>query len=293
MIEAPLLNLRRGALELVVDVAGGGAMRSFRDDGFDIVRAGKDDLRDPISQGSFPLVPYVGRISRGRFEFDGEQYQLPLNFHPELHAIHGDGWMGSWTVAEQGGDHAALVFHHEHRWVPFRYRAWQRLQLTDQGLEAEIGVRNTGDKPMPFGVGHHPYFDLRPGTTLEAQVEAIWLTDEFNISKELAPIPEWADFRKERPVADMTLDHVFKGFSNGATIRWPNEGRAVRVEGDDVLGHLIVYIPPGGDAFCVEPISHTANGINMLKQRDDTGVRVLQPGEEFSGTVRLSPFTLS
>ncbi|HEX2528442.1 MAG TPA: aldose 1-epimerase [Geminicoccus sp.] len=290
MIEAPLLRLHHRSLELVIDPAGGGSIRSFRNDGFDVVRAGVRDLRDPIFQGSFPLVPFVGRIDRGRFTFGGEQYQLPLNFHPELHAIHGDGWMSSWTVADQADEHAALVFHHEHRWVPFRYRAWQRFELTDQGLVAEIGVRNTGDKPMPFGIGHHPYFDRRPGTTLEAEVDGVWLNDEFNVSKELVPVPAWADFRRERAVEDLALDHIFTGFRTGATIRWPNEGRGVRIQGDAVLGHLIVYIPPGGDSFCVEPISHVANAINMLDSRTDTGLRILQPGEELAGVMKLLPF---
>jgi aldose 1-epimerase len=290
MIEAPLVTLRHGSLELVLDPAGGGSIRSFRDDGFDVVRAGTFDLRDPIFQGSFPLVPFVGRINRGRFAFGGVEYQLPLNFHPEVHAIHGDGWMGSWTVAEQRSDDATLVFHHEHRWVPFRYRSWQRFQLTDEGLVAEIGVRNTGDRPMPFGIGHHPYFDRRPGTTFEAQVDGIWLNDALNISKELTPVPDWADFRRERPVEELTLDHIFTGFRSGATIRWPDERRGVHMQGDTVLDHLIVYIPSGGDSFCVEPISHVANAINMLDQRDDTGLRVLAPGEELSGVMKLLPF---
>jgi aldose 1-epimerase len=290
MIEAPFLTLRQGDLELVVDVASGGAIRSFRDDGFDVLRAATGDLRDPLSFASFPLVPFVGRIEHGRFSFEGRSYQLPLNFHPEPHAIHGDGWMSSWTVAAEGPDHADLVFHHEHQWVPFRYRAWQRFRLSDGELQAEIGVRNTGDRAMPFGIGHHPYLDRRPGTTLQADVDSVWLTDATKISTERAPIPAWADFRQERPVDEMTLDHMFAGLK-GATVRWPNEGRGVRIFGDQVLGHLIVYIPAGEDSFCVEPVSHAGNAINML-DRDDTGLKILQPGEELSGTMRIVPFRL-
>jgi aldose 1-epimerase len=291
MIEAPLLTLRQGDLELVVDVASGGAIRSFRDDGFDVLRTATGDLRDPIAFASFPLVPFVGRIEHGRFSFEGRSYQLPLNFHPEPHAIHGDGWMSSWTVADQAQDHADLVFHHEHQWVPFRYRAWQRFRLAGGELQAEIGVRNTGDRAMPFGIGHHPYLDRRPGTTLEADVDSVWLTDATKISTERTSIPQWADFRQERAVAEMTMDNMFAGLKGAATVRWPNEGRGVRIFGDQVLGHLIVYIPPGEDSFCVEPVSHAGNAINML-DRDDTGLKILQPGDELSGTMRIVPFRL-
>jgi aldose 1-epimerase len=291
MIEAPLLTLRQGALELVVDVAGGGSIRSLRDDGFDVLRAGTGDLRDPTQQASFPLVPFAGRVNQGRFSFEGRDYHLPINFAPEPHAIHGDGWMATWTVVRQTEDQADLVFHHEHRWAVFRYRAWQRFVLEDGVLTAEIGVRNTGNWAMPFGLGHHPYLDRRPGTTIQADVEAIWLTDQLKISTERTPVPDWADFRQERPVEEMVLDHIFAGLKGPATVRWPNEGRGVRIFGDEVLGHLIVYIPPGEDHFCVEPISHAGNAVNM-PERTDTGIRVLQPGEEFSGKMRVQPFTL-
>lgn len=292
MIDAPLVTLRHGSLELVVDPAGGGAIRSFRDDGFDLLRASRGDLRDPIAYASFPLVPFAGRIQHGRFSFEGRDYQLPLNFLPEPHAIHGDGWMGSWTVASQDETSAAMVFHHEHRWVPFRYRAWQRFRLTDGTLRVEIGVRNTGERAMPFGIGHHPYLDRHSGATIQAEVDSVWLTDATKVSTERVPVPPWADFREERKVEEMALDHIFAGFTGAATVRWPNERRGLRIAGDPVLNHLIVYIPRGEDHFCVEPISHAGNAVNM-PGRDDTGAHVLAPGEELAGTMTLTSLALN
>src|SRR5262245_23842174 len=42
-----------------------------------------------IAWGSYPMVPWAGRIRRGRFRFDDREYQLPPNLG--AHAIHGVG----------------------------------------------------------------------------------------------------------------------------------------------------------------------------------------------------------
>jgi aldose 1-epimerase len=51
----------------------------------------------------------------------------------------------------------------------------------------------------------------------------------------------------------------------------------------------VVYVPPGQDFFCVEPVSHVNDGFNLLDRGvAQTGVRILEPGERLAGVVRLS-----
>ena len=45
---------------------------------------------DPMSWGCYPMVPWAGRVRRGRFVFADGTYQLPINMAP--HAIHGTGF---------------------------------------------------------------------------------------------------------------------------------------------------------------------------------------------------------
>ena len=42
---------------------------------------------DDHNFGCFPMAPWAGRVRHGRFDFEGQRYQLPLNNPP--HAIHG------------------------------------------------------------------------------------------------------------------------------------------------------------------------------------------------------------
>jgi aldose 1-epimerase len=51
-------------------------------------------------------------------------------------------------------------------------------------------------------------------------------------------------------------------------------------------GHLVIYVPPGQDFFCIEPVSHVNDGFNLLDRGvEDTGVHVLTPGQTLAGTI--------
>jgi aldose 1-epimerase len=50
----------------------------------------------------------------------------------------------------------------------------------------------------------------------------------------------------------------------------------------------VIYVPPGQDFFCVEPVTHVNDGFNLLVRGvDGTGVHVLAPGQTLAGTIRL------
>ena len=86
------------------------------------------------------------------------------------------------------------------------------------------------------------------------------------------------------------LDHNFQGWSGTARVEWPGVG--VTIEADPTFRHLVLYVPPGQDYFCLEPVSHVADGFNMLARGvQGTGVRVLGPGERLAGTVRFRAMT--
>ena len=46
----------------------------------------------PLQTAGFPLFPFSGRISEGRFAWNGRDVSLAPNFLPEPHAIHGQAW---------------------------------------------------------------------------------------------------------------------------------------------------------------------------------------------------------
>ncbi len=83
-----------GNERLTVEIApdDGGRVVQITADGVDLL-IGRGEGPDPgsvFAWGSYPMVPWAGRIRRGRFSFDGTEHSLPINFGD--HAIHGVGY---------------------------------------------------------------------------------------------------------------------------------------------------------------------------------------------------------
>jgi len=98
------------------------------------------------------LVPWPNRIQDGRYEWDGETHQLPLNEPP--YAIHGLVRHAEWDVA--GGSAFAHVLAPSPGY-PFRLSLRVEYTLGEDGLTVRLVAENTGDCAAPFGAGFHPY----------------------------------------------------------------------------------------------------------------------------------------
>lgn len=234
----------------------------------------------------FPLVPFSNRIAGGRFRFDGAEVALPLN-HPYCpHPLHGDGWMHPWTVEAQDDGALCLSYGHAADAWPWRYRALQTIRVHEDGADIRLGVVNESDRPMPAGLGLHPYLPKPPGTRLTAAVGSVWLGDATLLPHERAPVPPDWNFPDGQVMDDVVVDNGFAGWNGRAVVDWPALGYRMVVEADAVFGHLVVYAPSGEDYLCVEPASHMTDAVNRPAEAD-SGLCVLPPGASLSGTVRL------
>lgn len=306
--DADILTLRRnigglGAMECHLCPERGGSIARLTLDGPD----GAVDLLRPASgwalrhgsaadMGCFPLVPFSNRIAGGRFAFDGGTVELPLTMDGCPHAIHGEGWRASWSVEERGAATTRLVHRHERRrheghghagagW-PWRYRATQDITLHEDGLSVVLDLLNEDDRPMPAGIGLHPYFPKPPGTRLTARVNGVWLNDPTLLPLARAALPDVWRFPGGVLMDRTVLDNGFTGWDGIATLDWPDLGLRLTVAADGPFGHLVIYAPAGEDYLCVEPVSHMTDAVNR-GQEPDAGLRVLQPGESLRGTMRL------
>jgi aldose 1-epimerase len=81
---------------------------------------------------------------------------------------------------------------------------------------------------------------------------------------------------------------VFTGRSGAIRMRWPTH--ILTMMPADDLAFTVVYVPPGEDYFCVEPVSHMTDAINRPEERSVTGMRWLAPGERWETHIA---FTLS
>ena len=193
------------------------------------------------SMASFPLMPYCNRIRDGRFRFEGEMIDLPSGTGALRHALHDHAWRRPWSVEAQTADTLTLHFlhapneqnepHEAHEphgsrkadsrtgtgW-PFRYEARQHLTLDASGLTVRLWARNLAARPMPFGLGHHPYYPRPPGTRIAARVRAMWETDTEVLPVSLSAHPAVDALQAGLIVDDFDLDNNFSGWRRDAVI---------------------------------------------------------------------------
>lgn len=291
------ITLRAGSLGLVIAPEAGGSVARFWSaragrviDWFRPAAAADIARRDPLRMSCFPLVPFSGLVRDATFRIGDKTVELPRNWPPSRHAIHGHGWTTPWRVVDIAADSAIIEYVHAADEWPWLYLARQRFTLDKHGLTIEMSARNDGDTPMPVGLGPHPYFPRTPLATITANGRQIWHSDDEGLPTALtAPPPEW-DLRHGFRPADRFIDHVFAGWDRRAVIDWPEWQARLLLNAEARLNYLVVYAPAGEDYFCVEPVSNTADAFNgAFAGRTDTGTVILGPGETLTVRADFRP----
>ncbi|HET7605516.1 MAG TPA: aldose 1-epimerase [Sphingomicrobium sp.] len=288
--EMTSVRLSAGNLELELSPSIGGAISSFEWTGADgarpILRKCNSRLEKVLDACSFPLVPYVNRIRRGRFTFRGREVKLEPNMAGDPSPLHGQGWLNPWTVERHDAVSAVLDYRHLPGEWPWPYEARQELSLDEQGLSARLTCRNTGGEPMPCGLGQHPYFPCGPETRIDTDVECAWTIDEKVLPVEKVPAEGRFDLN-DRLVCGQSLDNGFGGWGGEARMSDPDWPYELRLSSPEAK-FFQLYSPPQGGIFVAEPVTHANAALNHPESEwPELGMRVLDPGESMSLDMRL------
>ncbi|MGQ0711301.1 MAG: aldose 1-epimerase [Rhodoferax sp.] len=256
---------------------------------------------NPLEFASFVLVPWSNRIANGCFSFEGLRVQLPPSpWGLGPHSLHGLGWMQAWQVLERGNAHIRLRWRYDGQdaW-PWPFEATQHYRLDARGLRLALSLRNTGTCNMPAGLGHHPYFPQDPqgrGALLRAQVRGMWATGTDTLPlylmhdhAVLRALPRGLRLREH------VVDTHFPGFASQALIHW-DDGRALALHTSRALHTLVLYTPHQAPFFCAEPVSHSADWLNLRHRPEYApwalGGHILAPGQVLHAQLRFDPLTL-
>lgn len=255
-----------------------------------------DELTERPTRGGIPvLFPFPNRIRDGRFVWEGREYQLAKNDSTRENAIHGFSPRAAWQVlgTASGTDCASLdaAFSIPADW-PASGVLELRIRLTPTALRYEALVLAL-DRPLPFGLGYHPYFATTPDCRVQTPARARWeLVDSLPTGRRM-PVDTERDLREPKPVAGLKLDDVYTDFPDTAPdsdgliergrVEYPGTG-VLRVRTSPAFRELVLFNPPHRKAVCVEPYTCPTDAIH-LQEREDVGWRVLPPGGRWEGVV--------
>jgi aldose 1-epimerase len=279
------LSLQCGALRCEMLPAMGGCVAGLWFGGQPVLSSTPAaQLQSARVAASYPLVPYSNRVGYGQLHWEGRTYALPLNFAPEPHSIHGIGWERAWAVESSSASQAVLFLQHtgDSTW-PFAFECRQIFRLTTEALELHLSLTNRADVAAPAGLGWHPYFAKSAQTHIRFTAAARWEMDA-----NLLPTHRLDHAGLDTGCTSLDIDHCFEGWSGALLL----EENGLRIQVTSDLDRLVVFTTPGRDSIAIEPVSHVNNALALSGQTgtlaQQLGIRVLQPGETFSASMRIA-----
>lgn len=289
---------RDGTRAIVTEV--GATLRTFEVDGQPCVDGfGPDDLVE-AGRGQV-LVPFPNRVADGRYTWEGQPRQLPINEVARGHAVHGFVRSANWVPRRQATDQVTLgLVLHPQDGYPFVLDLALTYTVRAGRLTVEHSARNVGRSAAPFGAGFHPYLTAGSrtidGDLLQLPAARHVVTDDRLIPTGTASVEGTElDFRRPRPIGDLRLDTGFTGLlrdgDGWARVRLQaaGGGRAVELLLGPAYEFLQVFTgdelpePRRRSGLAVEPYTCAANAFN-----NGLGLTTLAPGAEATGAWGIS-----
>jgi aldose 1-epimerase len=281
-----MLRLAHQKYQLELAPQFGGAILSLKFDGLNIFREAQlgEVERSPEASACFPCVPYFGRLYDGML-LDGSRVQLSPTVPSSRLPLHGEGWISPWRCVLQSSTRATIRLDHDGLQAgryPFSFRSEQSFSLNEQGLEIVLSVSNRDNRPMPCGLGLHPFFSRTADSTVKFNAKQEWCLPNGTTGGRLRKLQSdlGAGAPSELPSSDADLS--FTGFKGDALIE--TRDLDIHLSSDAPLLHL--YAPQSKDFFCLETITH-APGLLMEEHCSLSG-KMLEPGEMTSVKMCIS-----
>jgi aldose 1-epimerase len=240
---------------------------------------------------SAKLSPFVCRIAKGKYTFDGSSYEFQNKFG-DGSAIHGILSDKPFEILDKkiNGDEAAVWMRHHYKKenpaYPFEYIINIKYTLKRGGrLLLETTVQNHSDVNMPLADGWHPYFNL------EGSVND-WLLSFHSVKKlafdeKLIPIGHLVEedaFYRPRLIGEKFFDNCYlleTGLHEpAATLENPANGLCLHFFPDSHYRYLQIYTPEDRQSIAIENLSGAPDCFN-----NGMGLIILAPGDSQSFSV--------
>ncbi|MEY3956566.1 MAG: hypothetical protein RLZ73_1021, partial [Bacteroidota bacterium] len=215
------------------------------------------------------LTPWVNRVRNGNYSFKGKNYQLPINEPALGNAIHGLLARKSFTIVKQSSSSITLM--HEYKGeepnYPFPFQFQYTYTLTDsRALEVTFEALNTGEGPLPFACGWHPYFSF-PDTTVDDLEINFKPISRFLSDSQMIPLKEEnLNGKQQFKFSTDKIDHVFRlepmEIHRTEFIDTKHQKRLILEQSSILFPFLVVFQPEGFSSVAIEPMTANTDAYN-------------------------------
>ena len=255
-----LLRSERAAA--TIDPEAGGRLASLVVDGMEVlVTEGEKITR----WGSFPMVPWCGRLGFGRLYADGRMHTFPIT--SGSHANHGTALRAQWEVFSETETTATIRTALDDPW-PFGGSVEQTFTLSNDALHMMMTV-TAGDVAMPVQLGWHPWYrrqlDRGEALSIEFAADHMYEVDDEQLPSGQLVTPPPGPW-----------DDTFIEVTQQPVLTW---GDALTLSLTSDMDHWVVFNQMD-HAVAIEPQTGAPNDLNRTPH-------IIDPGQTLSGWMNL------
>ena len=289
----PIFEINLGNFKAKINTYGA-SLISLSNNEFNLIES---NTREGLYAGSV-LAPWPNRIKDGRYSFNDEMFELPINEKSKNNALHGLVAHSDWQPVSSSGSSITL----EHildmpKIYPGKLKLQIKYEFIDNYLEIKIDALNIGNKKAPYGVSIHTYFvagqnlknnqlflQLPSSEFMQVDLERL-----LPLGIEKVDSTEF-DFRKLKQISNLFIDHAFKADTDlPPRVRLINESKlGVELEFDESTKWIQVHTADRDGkedarmAIAIEPMSCPPDAFNSALD-----LITLEPNERHSFSLKI------
>ena len=231
------------------------------------------------------LSPFPNRIPAGKYQFNGIDYQLPINEVGANNNLHAFLHNRPFEILDEitTADFAKLKLGYNYRATdqgyPFCYQLTLTYTFDSDGLEIQTEIENSGEKEIPMADGWHPYFRFDNLDHVNMK-----MTPAKRVSSNVGnALNGGHEFDSGQELKNYELDDCFH--VNGADqfkveLKDVKNGLALEIWQESTAGkykYMQIYTPPNRKTIAIEPVTCEPNAFNT-----GNGLIILKPNERVS-----------
>jgi aldose 1-epimerase len=255
----------------------------------------KEDFKNCITKGfrSAKLSPFVCRLDRSKYSWNGVEYTLDNRFVLNGSALHGILYDAVFDVIDTAENDSCCSVTLRYQYdgdlsgYPFPYNCTVKYTLGEEGkltIHTHLSNPITAATSIPICDGWHPYFKLG------GKVDDWWLevaSDQMlEYDSELIPTGKYvtnSSFYPRRRIGDLHLDNGFLLRENISPLCTLTNGHlAVEFISVKNYPYLQLYTPPNRDGLSIENLSAAPDAFN-----NGLGLTILEPGQKADFEVQM------
>lgn len=237
-------------LEVIPD--RGGLISSWRWQGRDILYLDRDRFANPnlSVRGGIPILfPICGNLPNNEFIYEDKCYVLKQ---------HGFARDLPWQIHKHQSDRIVLGLTDTEATravYPFSFQLEFTYQLGIDSLDITMQVKNSGDRPLPFSLGLHPYFAVGDKQQLAFHLPINEMVDQ----KTQQPLTFAGSFDWTAPELDLACRPLS---GHQAQVSDRQQGYRLDLKFSATFTTLVFWTLQGKDYYCLEPWTAPRNALN-------------------------------